>query len=103
MIEVDGDVVAIAIATLEIGVRGPHCRRGRTVRPANVITVPEHRGRGYRTVIVRDVIEWARLIDADRVALSATPEGQRIYERVGFRLTTAPRMKLVLTEEVGLL
>ncbi len=96
VIEVDGDVVATAVATLEIGPPGPHCRRGRTVRLANVITVPEHRGRGYGTLIVRDVIEWARTIDADRVDLSATPDGQRIYESVGFRLTTAPRMKLVL-------
>jgi len=41
-------------------------------------------------------INWAEVVDADRVDLSATPEGQRIYERVGFTLTSAPRMKLVL-------
>jgi len=33
---------------------------------------------------------------ADRVDLSATPAGQRIYEKLGFRVTSAPRMKLVL-------
>jgi hypothetical protein len=42
------------------------------------------------------VIAWGRSIDADRVDLSATPDGQRIYERAGFTLTRAPRMKLVL-------
>jgi len=66
------------------------------VRLANVITLPEHRGRGYGTLLVRDVIEWARSIHADRVDLSATPAGQRIYENAGFDLTKAPRMKLVL-------
>jgi GNAT superfamily N-acetyltransferase len=96
VIEVDGDVVATAIGTLELGVPNPQCPRGRTVRLANVLTVPEHRGKGFGTLLVRDVIEWARSIDADRVDLSATPEGQRIYEKVGFDLAKAPRMKLVL-------
>lgn len=96
VIEVDGDVVATAIGTLELGVPNPQCPRGRTVRLANVITVPEHRGRGCGTLLVRDVIDWARSIEADRVDLSATADGRRLYERVGFTLTTAPRMKLVL-------
>jgi ribosomal protein S18 acetylase RimI-like enzyme len=96
VIEVDGDLVATAIGTLELGVPNPQCPRGRTVRLANVITVPGHRGRGHATRLVRDVIAWARSIEADRVDLSATPHGQRIYERAGFKLTSAPRMKLVL-------
>ena len=96
VIEVAGEGVATAIGTLELGVPNPHCRRGRTVRLANVFTQPEHRGRGYATLLVRDVLAWARSIDADRVDLSATPDGQRIYERAGFTLTRAPRMKLVL-------
>ncbi len=96
VIEVDGDVVATAIGTLELGVPNPQCPRGRTVRLANVVTLPEHRGRGYGTLLVRDVISWARSIDADRVDLSTTPDGQRIYEKAGFNLTKSPRMKLVL-------
>ena len=96
VIELHGDVVATAIGTLELAVPNPRCPRGRTVRLANVITLPEHRGRGYGTLLVRDVIGWARSIDADRVDLSATPDGQSIYEKVGFDLTKAPRMKLVL-------
>ena len=96
VIEVDGVVVATAIGTLELGVPNPQCPRGRTVRLANVLTVPEHRGNGFATVLVRDVIEWARSIEADRVDLSATPDGQRLYEKLGFAPTKAPRMKLVL-------
>lgn len=96
VIEVAGDIVATAIGTLELGVPNPHCPRGRTVRMANVITAPDHRGAGYGTLLVQDVIEWARSIDADRVDLSATPDGQRLYERAGFDLAKAPRMKLVL-------
>lgn len=96
VIEVDGTIVASAIGTLETGVPNPHCLRGRTVRLANVVTVPEYRGRGYGTMLVLDVVSWARHIDADRVDLSATPAGQRIYAKAGFVMTTAPRMKLVL-------
>jgi hypothetical protein len=51
---------------------------------------------GHGTLLVLHIIKWARSIDADRVDLSATPDGQRIYERAGFTLTTAPRMKLSL-------
>lgn len=96
LIEVDGEIVATAIGTLEVGVPNPQCPRGRTVRLANVITLATHRGVGYGTLLVNDVTEWARSINADRVDLSATPEGQRIYARAGFVLTSAPRMKLVL-------
>ncbi len=96
VIEVDGELVATAIGTLEIGVPSPQCVRGRTVRLANVITLPEHRGQGHGTMLVLDVVAWARSIAADRVDLSATPTGQRIYESLGFTVTSAPRMKLVL-------
>jgi GNAT superfamily N-acetyltransferase len=96
VIEVDGELVATAIGTLEIGVPNPYCLRGRTVRLANVITLPMHRGQGYGTTLVLDVVAWARTIDADRVDLSATTAGQRIYARLGFTVTSAPRMKFVL-------
>jgi GNAT superfamily N-acetyltransferase len=95
-VEVDGELVATAIGTLEIGVPSPQCVRGRTVRLANVVTLPEHRGQGHATKLVLDVVAWARSIAADRVDLSATPAGQRIYEKLGFTLTSAPRMKFIL-------
>jgi RimJ/RimL family protein N-acetyltransferase len=96
VIDVEGDVVAAAVGTVELGVPNPQCPKGRTVWLVNVITLPAHRGRGYATELVRDVIAWAGVVDADRIDLSATPEGQRIYEQLGFTLTSAPRMKLVL-------
>ena len=96
VIEVNGEIVATAIGTLEIGVPNPHCLKGRTARLANVITLPAHRCQGYATALVRDVIAWARSIGADRLDLSATSDGQRVYEKLGFTLTSAPRMKLIL-------
>jgi GNAT superfamily N-acetyltransferase len=96
VIEVDGELVATAIGTLEVGVPSPQCVRGRSVRLTNVITLPEHRGQGHGTMPVLDVVAWARSIAADRVDLSATTAGQRIYEQLGFTATSAPCMKLVL-------
>lgn len=96
VVETAGAVVATAIGTLEVGVPNPFCPRGRMVRLVNVFTLPEHRGKGHASALVHEVVEWARLVDADRVDLSATPQGQPVYARAGFVLTTAPRMKLVL-------
>ncbi|MER7070551.1 GNAT family N-acetyltransferase [Terrabacter sp. NPDC000476] len=96
VVDVDDQVVATAIGTLELGVPNPQCPRGRLVRLANVITHPTYRGSGFGSLVVDDVTRWARSIDADRVDLSATPEGQRLYARAGFVPTSAPRMKLVL-------
>ena len=96
VIDIDGEIVATAIGTLDLGVPNPQCPHGRTVRLANVITLPEYRGIGYGARLVDDVIEWARSINADRVDLSTTPQGRRIYTRAGFVLTSAPRLKLVL-------
>lgn len=96
VVEVGDEIVAPAIGTLEIGVPNPQCPRRRPARLANVITLPEHRGNGYGTLLVLDVVEWARSIAADRIDLSATPEGEHLYEKLGFVRTSAPRMKLVL-------
>ena len=99
IVEIDGRIVACAIGTLELGVPNPQCPRGRVVRLANVFTLSEHRGQGYGTAMVDFVVDWARTIQADRVDLSSTPEGQRIYTRSGFVFTSAPRMKFVLEAE----
>jgi GNAT superfamily N-acetyltransferase len=96
VIEAGGAIVATAIGTLELGVPNPQCATGRAVRLMNVITLPGHRGHGYGTALVRDVLDWARSVGADRVDLSATPQGRRIYEKLGFTKTSAPRMKLML-------
>lgn len=96
LIDVGGKVVATAVGVLELGIPNPYCPHGRVARLANVITAPGHRGKGYATLLVREVVAWARAVAADRVDLSATPDAQHLYHQLGFDLTTAPRMKLVL-------
>ena len=96
VIEVGGELVASSVGTLELGVPNPMSPTGRAARLANVITLPSHRGRGYATELIRDLVAWAQAAGVDRIDLSATPEGQRIYERLGFTLASAPRMKRIL-------
>jgi GNAT superfamily N-acetyltransferase len=96
VIDVSGEIVASAVGTVEVGVPNPHSPTGRAVRLVNVITLPPYRGRGFATELIGDVIDWAQEMAVDRIDLSATREGQRIYERLGFTLTSAPRMKRML-------
>lgn len=71
-------------------------RFARLVDDRDDAPMTEHRGHGYGTALVRDVLSWARSIDSDRIVLSATAEGQRLYDKLGFTLTAAPRMKFTL-------
>ncbi|YAL84666.1 GNAT family N-acetyltransferase [Dermacoccaceae bacterium W4C1] len=96
VVEVEAQIVATAVGSLEIGVPNPYCPRGRVVRLANLVTAPEHRRQGYGAALVRSVVDWARSIDADRVDLSASEEAVGLYAAHGFQMTSAPRMKLVL-------
>ncbi len=96
VIEVAGGIVASAVGTVEVGVPNPHSPDGDGVRLANIFTLPAHRGRGYAAALVEDVVGWAQELGVDRIDLSATPDGQRTYERLGFTLASAPRMKRML-------
>lgn len=96
VIEVSGQIVASAVGILENQVPNPHCPTGRAVRLVNVFTLPAHRQRGLATSLINNVIEWGQAIHADRIDLSATPMGQRLYEDLGFSIAFAPRMKRML-------
>lgn len=90
VIEVDGTIVATAIGALQSSTGR------RTVRLMNVITLAEHRGHGFATALVLDVLTWARSITADDVEVSATPDAVSLYTRLGFLPTSAARMRLAL-------
>ena len=89
--------MASAVGTVEVGVPNPHSPTGYGVRLANVFTLPAHRGRGYAPQLIGDVIGWARAVWASTASTSAPrADGQRTYERLGFTLASAPRMKRML-------
>lgn len=92
--DIDGALVASAVGTVERGVPNPHSPTGLAVRVANVVTHPDHRRNGLASALVSDIITWANAIGADRLDLTATPDGARLYQRLGFTFAAAPRMNL---------
>jgi GNAT superfamily N-acetyltransferase len=61
---------------------------------ASMYTVPEARGRGVATRIVRALLRFARAAKANRVTLHASAMGYPIYRRLGFERTREMRYYL---------
>lgn len=57
----------------------------------SVYTVPEARGIGVATRVVREAVALARKLGYARVSLHASSMGRGVYERLGFRSTTELR------------
>jgi len=51
---------------------------------AMVLVDPLHRGRGIATSLLKHAIAWLDSLGVTTVKLCATPQGRRIYERLGF-------------------
>ncbi|MBL1079182.1 GNAT family N-acetyltransferase [Nocardia sp. 2] len=50
----------------------------------HIVTRADHRGRGIGTVLTRRALELALDFGSDRVVLTASPDGEHIYRRLGF-------------------
>jgi GNAT superfamily N-acetyltransferase len=50
----------------------------------NVFTEPEWRRKGIATMLLKEIINWAKRANLDRLSLHASEEGRAIYERLGF-------------------
>ena len=96
VIDVAGGIVAPAVGTVEVGVPNPHSPDGRECDWRTSSRCPRTAVAVYAAALVEDVVGWAQELGVDRVDLSATPDGQRTYERLGFSLASAPRMKRML-------
>lgn len=64
-----------------------HAPSGQSAYIANIYTVPDHRGCGIATEILRRCVDSAREQGCERVTLNASQAGRPIYEKYGF--TTA--------------
>ena len=76
----------------------PMAPRGRYGRIINILTLPEYRHQGLARAIMLELIRKARELNLAYLDLDASPEGQPLYESLGFELTHAhhPPMRLVL-------
>lgn len=78
----------------------PLAPNGQFGRIINVLTWPEYRHQGLARAIMRVLIEKAQELRLSYIDLDASPEGQPLYERLGFRLLEAkhPPMRLIISE-----
>jgi ribosomal protein S18 acetylase RimI-like enzyme len=76
----------------------PMAPGGRYGRIINILTLPEYRHQGLARAIMLELIRKARELNLAYLDLDASPEGQPLYESLGFELTHAhhPPMRLVL-------
>ena len=76
----------------------PAAPEGKYGRIINILTWPEFRHQGLAREIMQALIQKARELDLAYVDLDASPEGQPLYESLGFNLLQAkhPPMRLYL-------
>jgi GNAT superfamily N-acetyltransferase len=73
----------------------PGIREGPFPYLMSMYTVPEHRGHGHASEVVRAAVAWARERGFPRVILHAAPMGRRIYREAGFRRGWEMRLELL--------
>jgi len=74
----------------------PYGARGRLVRGPqglvmNVYTERAWRRRGVADALMRELLQWCRQNGIESVVLHASPEGRRLYEKLGFTPTNEMR------------
>lgn len=87
-----------AAAFMVVGERpaGMSFLSGVTGTILNVITYPAYRGRGYATLLVKELIRRAGELNVAAIDLNATRMGRKVYADLGFAPVedTAMRLKL---------
>ena len=98
-IALDGETLA-AVGFLQVFevMWQPIAPKGRYGRIINILTWPAFRHQGLARKIMYELIRKARELDLAYLDLDASPEGQPLYECLGFELTQAqhPPMRLHL-------
>lgn len=98
-IAMEGDTIAAAGFLQVIHVMwqemAPEGKYGRII---NILTWPEYRFRGLARGIMQALIEKAHELNLSYIDLDASPEGQPLYESLGFKPVQAkhPPMRLYL-------
>ena len=85
-----GDITRLAVRDPATGAAGrqgrPAAARERRAEIDDVLTLPDHRGRGYASALVLEAVARAREAGADLVYLEAAEDDwpQHLYVRLGF-------------------
>lgn len=96
--EIDGEIVSAAFLVIDEKPPGLNNLNGRYGTVMNVFTYPEHRGKGYATNVMNNLI-----VDADNIFVSvldlySTKAGKRLYEKLGFKEVEYSAMRYYTNE-----
>ncbi len=94
--EEDGKIVSAAVVCYYQIIPTVSNTTGNTGYIQNVYTLPEYRGRGLASSLVKEIIQDAKNRGVRRLLLNATDMGKPIYEKIGFQNTVK---EMILTIE----
>ena len=84
----DGDkIVSTAILNIIEKPANPNYVHGRVGEVNSVFTLPEYRRKGYALQIIKNLVEFSKENQIDRVDLKATEMGAPVYLKAGFQIT----------------
>ena len=92
VVEVDARVVAGGCGWLEEHLPSPYQLDARRGHIASMSTDPGARRQGHGRAVLRALMGWFAERDVPRVDLRATPDGQPLYEQLGFRVLSGVTM-----------
>lgn len=91
--ERDGTTVGGVTMTLNDGLPQYRAPNGRIASVLGLYVIPDERGAGLATRLVREAIDSAQTWGADLVTLHAADKARPIYERLGFVRTKEMRLQ----------
>jgi GNAT superfamily N-acetyltransferase len=86
-------LVSCAVGTIERRLPSPFNLTGEMGHIFNVATDPAYRRRGYSRGCVVALLRWYSERGVPRVELNASPDGERLYQELGFARTGIPAMR----------
>jgi GNAT superfamily N-acetyltransferase len=90
-----GKIVGTSGIMFERRFPNPGSLDGRKAHIANMYTLPEYRGKGIATALMKLQLEEAKIRGVNYISLSATEMGRKVYEKIGFE-TDEEEMKIKL-------
>jgi ribosomal protein S18 acetylase RimI-like enzyme len=82
----DGKIIGGAGLLLRPLMPRPDAMSGPEAVVLNVYVEPEFRRQGVARALMQALLHWCRTQDIPRIVLHATPNGQPLYESLGFKL-----------------
>jgi GNAT superfamily N-acetyltransferase len=92
----NGEIIATSALMFWRHIPGPVTLDGRKAVIANMYTIPEYRGKGIATQLMRLQMQEAKTRGVNAINLSATAMGRTVYEKLGF-VPDGDEMKIKLT------